>query len=76
MYLTPGKVKLQVIYRAGQGLSLNPSGGLARQLIPVKGLQFRTPQFADEIYEFVVENDQVKALKSRDPAGEYTFTRE
>ena len=75
-YLTPGKVKIQVSYQVGKGLSLNPPGGLARQLTPVKGLQFRTPQFADEIYEFVVENDEVKALKSMNPAGEYTFTRQ
>jgi len=42
----------------------------------VKGLQFRTPQFTDVIYEFVLEDGQVKALKERDPSGEFTYTRQ
>ena len=42
----------------------------------VKGLQFRTAQFADVIFEFVMENGQVKALKRRDPSGEFTFPRQ
>jgi len=41
----------------------------------VKGLRFRTPQFADVIFEFVVENGQVKALKEKDPSGEYSYPR-
>lgn len=75
-YLTPGNTKLRVSYQQGKGLSVDPPGGPTRPLTPVKGLQFRTPQFADEIYEFVMENDQVKALKMRDPAGEYAFPRQ
>jgi hypothetical protein len=27
------------------------------------------------VWEFVVEQEQVKALKQRDPAGEYVFPR-
>ena len=27
------------------------------------------------VFEFVVENGQVKALKQRDPSGEYVFHR-
>jgi len=75
-YLTPGKTKIQVSYQSGKGLSLSAPGGPTRPLIPLKGLQFRTPQFADEIYEFVLENGEVKVLKSRDPSGEYTFPRQ
>ena len=45
-------------------------------LIPVKGMQFRTPQFADIIFEFMVENGQVKGLKRRDPSGEFTYPRQ
>ena len=75
-YLTPSKVKFQVVYQPGAGLSLAFPGAPPHPLIPLKGLQFRTPQFANDIYEFVVENGQVKALKERDPEGEYTYTRQ
>jgi CubicO group peptidase (beta-lactamase class C family) len=76
VYMTPSKVKFEVQYQPGQGLSLVFPGGPPQKLIPVKGLQFRTPQFADIIFEFVVENGQVKALKRRDPSGEFTFPRQ
>src|SRR5262252_1319631 len=76
VYATPSNVKFQVVYQPGAGLSLVFPGGPPRKLIPIKGLQFRTPQFSDEIYEFVMENGQVKALKDRDPSGEYSFPRQ
>jgi CubicO group peptidase (beta-lactamase class C family) len=75
-YLTPSKVKFQVTYQPGAGLALEFPGGPPQKLIPVKGLQFRTPRFADVIYEFVLENGQPKALKERDPSGEFTYPRQ
>src|SRR5713101_657801 len=75
-YLTPAKVKFHVTYQPGAGLALEFPGAPPQKLIPIKGLQFRTPRFADVIYEFVLENGQAKALKERDPSGEYTFTRQ
>ena len=75
-YLTPTKVKFQVVYQPGAGLSLVFPGGPPQKLLPIKGLKFRTPQFADDIYEFVMENGKVTALKERDPSGEFTFTRQ
>jgi CubicO group peptidase (beta-lactamase class C family) len=75
-YLTPTKVKFQVLYQPGTGLSLAFPGGPPQKLIPIKGLKFRTPQFADDIYEFVMENGKVTALKERTPEGEFTFTRQ
>ncbi len=65
-----------MLYQPGVGLSLAFPGGPPRNLVPVKGLQFRTPQFSDDIYEFVMEKGQVKALKERDPSGEYPFPRQ
>jgi CubicO group peptidase (beta-lactamase class C family) len=76
VYLAPGNVKFQVLFQPGAGLSLLFPGNPPRQLIPVKGLQFKTPQFSDEIYEFVMENGQVKALEARDPSGEYSYPRQ
>ena len=75
-YLTPSKVKFQVTYTPGTGLALAFPGGPPQKLTPVKGMHFRTPQFADVIYEFVLENGQVKTLKERDPSGEFTFARQ
>jgi CubicO group peptidase (beta-lactamase class C family) len=75
-YFTPSKVRFEVSYTPGAGLALAFPGGPPQKLIPLKGLQFRTPQFADIVYEFVLENGQVKALKERDPSGEFTFPRQ
>src|SRR5229473_145176 len=75
-YMTPTKVKFQVLYQPGAGLSLAFPGGPSQKLIPIKGLKFRTPQFADNIWEFVIENGKVTALKERDPSGEFTFPRQ
>jgi CubicO group peptidase (beta-lactamase class C family) len=75
-YMTPSKVKFQVLYQPGTGLSLVFPGEPPRQLIPTKGLKFRTPQFADVIYQFMMENGQVSALKERDPSGEYSYPRQ
>lgn len=75
-YITPTKVKFQVLYQPGAGLSLSFSGAPPESLIPIKGLKFRTPRFADDIYEFVMENGQVTALKERNPEGEFTYLRQ
>ena len=75
-YLTPSQVKFEVLYQPGAGLSLVFPGGPPQKLIQVKRLEFRTPQSGDTIYEFVLENGQVKALRERDPSGEFTFPRQ
>jgi CubicO group peptidase (beta-lactamase class C family) len=75
-YITPDKTKFQVVYQPGAGLSLVFPGAPPQQLILLKGLRFRTPQFADDTFEFVMENGQVKALKERDPSGEISFDRQ
>ena len=75
-YITPDKTKFQVVYQPGAGLSLVFPGTAPQQLVLLKGLRFRTPQFADDTFEFVMENGQVKALKERDPSGEISFDRQ
>jgi len=74
-YETPSGTKIQVRYQEGGGLTLAAPGGLPQPLNQVKALRFRTPQFADVIFEFVVENGQVKALKEKDPSGEFSYPR-
>jgi len=75
-YLTPSQMKFEVVYQPGAGLSLVFPGGPPRKLTQVKRFEFRTPQSGDTIYEFVLENGQVKALRERDPSGEFTFPRQ
>jgi CubicO group peptidase (beta-lactamase class C family) len=74
-YVLPSKTKFQVAYQPGAGLTLVIPGAPPVKLTPVKGLQFRTPQFADDIYEFILENGQVTSIKERDPSGEYSYPR-
>jgi hypothetical protein len=74
-YQTPTGTKVQVKYQEATGLSLVFPGSPPFPLAQVKGLRFRTPQFGDVVFEFVVEGGQVKALKQRDPGGEVSLPR-
>jgi hypothetical protein len=74
-YETPTGVKFQVVGRDDEGLFLVFSGQQPEKLIAYKGLQFRTQRFSDFIFEFVMDNGQVTALKQKSPVGEYTFPR-
>ena len=76
VYVTPAKSKFQVVYAPGTGIALQFPGGPPEKLIPIKGLQFRSEHFADAIWEFVMQDGQVKTLKARDPSGEESFSRE
>ena len=51
------------------------AGQPERKLIPYKGVRFRVPEFSDVVWEFVLENGKAKALKQRDPSGEFTYIR-
>jgi len=74
-YESPNGEKVQVKYQENSGLALVPPGSLPLPLNHLKGLRFRIPQFSDVIFEFVMENGQVKALKQTDPSGEISFPR-
>jgi hypothetical protein len=74
-YETPTGAKFKVVFSEDGNLSIVFPGQPDEKLIPYQGLKFRVPEFSDVIFEFVVENGQVKSLKQRDASGEYTFTR-
>jgi len=74
-YETPTGVKFQVLLKEGGGLSLLFPGQPEEPLVAYKGLKFRIKAFSDVVFEFVVENGQVKALKQISPSGENVFTR-
>ena len=74
-YETPTGTTLQVTYQEKTGLALVSPGAPPVVLQWVKGTRFRSPQFADVIFEFVVDGDQVKAMKQKSPGGEYSFPK-
>jgi CubicO group peptidase (beta-lactamase class C family) len=75
-YETPDGVKVQVALAPGGSLSLVWPGQPPGRLRQVKGLAFRSPLFSDLIYEFIVQDGRVKALKRKDPSGELTFPKQ
>jgi CubicO group peptidase (beta-lactamase class C family) len=74
-YENPTGVKFQVVLKQDGSLYLVMPGAPEEKLIPYKGLQFHVKEFSDLVWEFVMENEQVKALKQRDPSGEVVFPR-
>ena len=74
-YETPTGFKFQVDLREDNVLYLVFPGEPAEKLIHYKGLKFQLKEFSDLVFEFVIENGEVKALKQRDPSGEQVFTR-
>lgn len=74
-YETPSGFKLTVNVNNGGAITLLNPGDPPLPLEHLKGMRFRTPQFADLIIEFVVENGQVKAMKQKDPSGEFSFPK-
>jgi len=74
-YENPTGVKFQVVLKQDGSLYLVMPGAPEDKLIPYKGLQFHVKEFSDLVWEFVMENEQVKALKERDPSGEDVFPR-
>jgi hypothetical protein len=76
VYLTPSKLKFEITYQPGTGLSIVWPDWPPRELIQIKSMLFRTPDFADLTYEFVLENEQVKGLKETKPSGQVTYSRQ
>jgi CubicO group peptidase (beta-lactamase class C family) len=74
-YESPTGLKFQVVLKENGALFLAVPGEVDVELIPYKSLQFRIKQFADVVWEFILENDQVKGLRQRNPGGEIVFPR-
>ena len=63
------------IVLSDNSLYLSVPGTPRVQLIPFKERVFRVKEFADLMFEFVLENGRVKALKQIDPSGEYRLEK-
>ena len=75
-YETPNGGKFDVVLRPDNTLAIQYPNGTFQNLVPWQPGRFRTKEFADVIFEFVVENGRVVALKQSDPGGEYRFKRQ
>ena len=67
--------KFQVVRKAEGTRYITFPGNPESKLIPYKGLVFQTQEFSDRIFEFVLEDGRVTALKHTSPSGEYLSTR-
>jgi CubicO group peptidase (beta-lactamase class C family) len=74
-YETPTGGKFDVVLKEDGTLLLLSAGDPEQKLVPYKGLKFRIPEFSDVVFEFVMENGKVTALKQRDATGEYVSKR-
>ena len=74
-YEMPSGMKAQITFIENSGLSLVLPGSPPYSLTHTKGMRFRIPQFSDLVFEFVMENGQVKALKEKDPSGEFSYPK-
>jgi len=74
-YETPTGVKFQVVLKDDGNLYRKFPGAREDKLMAYKGLQFHVKEFSNHVWEFVMENGKVQALKQRDPSGETVFPR-
>lgn len=75
VYKTPDGSTFEIKLKANGGLTLTFPGQPDHELKQAKGLVFKLPQFSDLTLEFLVEDGQVKAIKQKDPSGEFTFPK-
>ncbi len=74
-YETPTGAKFEVALKENGVLGLVFPGQPFQALIPWKAHKFRVKEFSDLVFEFVVSDGRVTALKQIDPSGENTFVR-
>jgi CubicO group peptidase (beta-lactamase class C family) len=74
-YETPTAVKFRVVLKEDGSLNLAFPGQGDEPLIPYKGLKFRIKAFSDVMWEFILENGEVKGLKQTDPSSSTVFKR-
>jgi hypothetical protein len=74
-YETPTGARFEVVLREDGTLGLALPGQPFQPLIPWKPRRFRVKEFSDVIYEFVVADGKVTALKRNDPSGEFVNPR-
>src|SRR6185369_14469474 len=64
---------VNVVLKNENELFISAPGQPDIKLIPYKERIFHTKEFADATFEFIIENGHVKAMRQKDPSGEYEF---
>ena len=72
VYLPSGAPAADPVARKALGWRWGAKGGWQ---MPGESVGGRLAEFADLVFEFVMEKGEVRALKQRDPSGEYSFPR-
>lgn len=75
-YLTPTGGRFDIVLREDGTLGIVFPGQPFSRLLPWKARHFRSKDFPDVTYEFVVVDGTVSELKSVDPSGEDRFPRQ
>jgi len=75
VYKTPDGSTFEIKLKTNGGLTITFPGQPDHELKQAKGLIFKLPQFSDLTLEFLVEDGQVKAIKQKDPSGEFMFPK-
>lgn len=75
VYQHPAGLAILVALKDDGTLSLEVPGQPVHELLPYKGLRFRIKAFSDTVFEFLVEDGRVKALKQISPSGEVLCPR-
>jgi len=74
-YATATGTLFRIGVRPGSRLMLLSPGQLPLELVPYKGLTFRSPRFSDVTYEFIESDGRIIGLKQTDPNGEHVSDR-
>jgi CubicO group peptidase (beta-lactamase class C family) len=74
-YQTASGFKFRIVLKEDDTLVSAFPGSPEETLVPYKGPIFRVAEFSDVLFEFVLENNEVKALKRRTPSSEFIHTR-
>jgi hypothetical protein len=74
-YETPTGARIQVVLKEDGSFGIEAPGRPFQALQPWKPHRFRIKEFADEIFEFELQDGRVTALKQRGPSGEYRLPK-
>ena len=75
VYESPDGLPFSVVIKKDGALCRVVSGEPDEVLVPMGGLRFGLARYSDVVYEFVLEGDQVTAMKAVVPSGEYVCPR-
>lgn len=74
-YETASGYKCQVVQKEKGNLYFTEPGLLARQLLPYRAMEFRSPHASNVIYRFTMNDGVVTSMTYKTPSGEYVLSK-